>query len=87
MLKQTTTNISLKEKVFLGRSEESIYKKKSQLKKSKCIGKFCVEKSGDGAVSRKMTRQKEQIRPREINKRGDRKGESKDSPEIPDRYG
>ena len=43
--------------------------------------------TGDWTISRKMTMQKEQIRPREINKRGDRKGESKDSPEIPDRYG
>ena len=32
-----------------------------------------------------MTRQKEQKDKAEKNKRGDRKGESNDSPEIPDR--
>lgn len=61
MPKQTTKNVSLKEKVFLGRSEE---RKKASNKKAKCIGEFCVEKSGDGAISRQMTRQKQQIRTR-----------------------
>ena len=34
-----------------------------------------------------MTRQKEQEDEAEKNKRGDRKGESNDNPEIPDRRG
>ena len=44
-----------------------------------------LEKSGEWTISRKMSRQKEQEDQTEKNKRGDRKGESNDSPEIPDR--
>ena len=46
---------------------------------------FLEKKSGGSTISRKMTRQKEQKDQAEKNKRGDRKGESNDSPEIPDR--
>ena len=45
------------------------------------------KKSGEWTINRKMTRHKEQEDQAEEkkNKRGDRKGESNDSPEIPDR--
>ena len=46
---------------------------------------FSGKKSGQWTISRKMTRQKEQEDEAEKNKRGDRKGESNDNPEIPDR--
>ena len=46
---------------------------------------FLGEKSGEWTISRKTTRQKKQEDKAEKNKRGDRKGKSNDSPEIPDR--
>ena len=47
---------------------------------------FWKKKSGEWTISRKMTRQNEQEdQVGKKNKRGDRKEESNDSPEIPDR--
>ena len=48
----------------------------------KCLRFFCKKKrQGNGPLAEKMTRQREQ----DNHKRGDRKGESNNSPELPDR--
>ena len=65
-------------------AQQEPYKKAYPLTKN--IWSFLGEKeSGEWTISRKMTRQKEQKDWAEKNKRGDRKGESNDSPETPDR--
>ena len=43
------------------------------------------KKSGEWTISRKMTRQKHKRTRQKKKKRGDRKRESNNSPEIPDR--
>ena len=45
---------------------------------------FMGKKSGEWTIKQKMTRQKEKKGLGRKNKRGDRKGKSNDSPEIPD---
>ena len=60
-------------------------RQKSLTLNEKYLRVFWKKKAEEWTISRKMTRQKEQEDKAEKNKRGDRKGKSNDSPEIPDR--
>ena len=65
-------------------STKAPYKKSLSLNE-KCWRIFWVKKAGEWTVNRKTTGQKEQEDLAEKNERRDRKGESNDSPKVPDK--